>query len=235
MDCLALKTALMLRIAFPVSAIFFGSCAVENSEKIASEPELLPYYNTPDFTPQFFVTADQAHSGVAHTIGDFSLEDQDGNVITRNFVHGKIHVADFFFTSCGSICPKMTTNMMKVSEAFADDTGVVILSYSVTPWHDDVATLKEYATQRDIDSPQWRLLTGPKSEIYNLARQSYFAEQEIGYTKDSTEFLHTEHFILVDESGRIRGIYDGTMPVDVEQLISDINALKGQRDKLAWK
>lgn len=234
MDCLAHKTALMLRIAFPVSAIFFGSCA-EESEKIATHPELLPYYNTPDFTPQFFVSADQARAGIAHTIGDFSLQDQDGNVITKEFVTGKIHVADFFFTSCGSICPKMTTNMTKVRDAFVNDSNVLLMSYSVTPWQDDVATLKNYATEREIDSPQWRFLTGPKSEVYNLARQSYFAEQEIGYTKDSTEFLHTEHFILVDESGRIRGIYDGTMPLDVEQLISDIHSLKGEQEKLAWK
>lgn len=120
----------------------------------------------------------------------------------------------------------MTSHMKKISDTYSADSSVVLLSYSVTPWIDDVARLKEYAALNEINSVQWHLLTGKKSDIYQLARQSYFAEEAIGFTKDSTEFLHTEHFILVDPSLRIRGIYNGTLELEIEQLIKDIRTLK---------
>lgn len=232
---LAHKTALMSAILLLLNAMMITGCSSTHAEQPPSNPELLPYYNTPDFTPHFYVSDSEAQTKIAHTIGNFALTDQDGKLVTNDFVAGKIHVADFFFSSCGSICPKMTNNMKNVHEAFANDPDVVLLSFSVAPWQDSVPVLKQFVTDREIDSPNWRFLTGPKSEIYDLARRSYFAEQEIGYTKDSTEFLHTEHFVLVDDSGRIRGIYDGTMPLDVEQLIADIHSLEGEQNDVAWK
>lgn len=232
---LAHRTALISATLLLLNAMMSTSCSDTHAERPSSEAELLPYYNTPDFTPHFFISDSEARANIGHTIGDFALTDQDGKVITQSFFAGKIHVADFFFSSCGSICPKMTNNMKNVHEAFANDPEVALLSFSVAPWQDSVPVLKQFVTDRGIDSPNWRFLTGPKSEIYALARQSYFAEQEIGYTKDSTEFLHTEHFILVDDTGRIRGIYDGTMPIDVEQLIADIHTLELQRQKSGWK
>lgn len=203
----------MLRIAFSIiSSLLLFSC----SQKQTS----LPYYNTPDFTPLF------SNESVTHTIADFSFTDQNGHHITQHDVEGKIHVAAFIFTSCGSICPVMTDNMQTVSNAFVNDSNVVLLSFTVTPWIDSVARLKQYTTTKHITNPNWHFLTGPKSAIYNLARTSYFAEENMGFTKDSTEFLHTEHIILADENKNIRGIYHGTLKLEMEQLIKDIEQLK---------
>jgi protein SCO1/2 len=143
-------------------------------------------------------------------------------------VENKIHIASFIFTRCESICPVMTKHLKLLQDEFKNKNEVVILSYSVTPWIDSVARLKEYADANEITSPNWHLLTGSKSEIYTLARQSYFAEEDLGFTKDSTEFLHTEHILLVDKTKRIRGIYNGTLQLEIEQLIRDINLLKDE-------
>jgi protein SCO1/2 len=190
----------------------------------------LPYFNTPDFTPVFLSSAQERNTTITHTIASFSFDDQDGNKITNDAVNGKIHVANFIFTSCGSICPKMTGGMNKVSEAFAKDAGIVLLSFSVTPWIDTKDVLKRYKENHNISNPNWHFLTGEKAAIYQLARQSYFAEEDLGYTKDSSEFLHTEHFILVDKSQRIRGIYNGTLDLDMQNLIKDIQTLKKEED-----
>lgn len=193
--------------------------------KSQSKESSLPYYNTADFTPHF-ISSKEASQKITHTIAPFSFEDQDANMITNKNIAGKIHVANFMFTSCGSICPKMTENLSAVSKAFANDSNVVLLSYSVTPWIDTKEKLKQYCEARGIQNKAWHFLTGDKAKIYTLARQSYFAEEDLGFTKDSTEFLHTEHMILVDGSQRIRGIYNGTLQLEMEQLIKDINTLK---------
>lgn len=224
---MAPKTALMLLTVSAISCAAFTACQTSDAREAQTIlKDQMPYFNSPDFTPQFFNKPSEAAIMVTHRIADFSLQDQNGDLFSRADLTGKIHVADFFFTGCGSICPRMTTNMKLVDNAYKNDSDVVLLSYSVTPWQDSVPVLKNYAEYQGINSPNWHLLTGPKSEIYTLARQSYFAEQELGFTKDSTEFLHTEHFILVDKTGRIRGIYNGTIPLDVEQLIQDIRLLK---------
>lgn len=119
----------------------------------------------------------------------------------------------------------MTQHMKLVQEKFGDNPDVIILSYSVTPWIDNVSRLNKYAEANGINSPNWHLLTGKKSEIYTLARTSYFAEEDLGFTKDSTEFLHTEHVLLIDQSKRIRGIYNGTLQLEMEQMMEDIGTL----------
>lgn len=134
--------------------------------------------------------------------------------------------AGFCFTICPGICPKMTSNLSLVQHEFEQGASVRLVSYSVMPWVDSVAVLKDYAELRGVNSEQWNLLTGPKEEIYQLARQSFFAEKEIGIDKSSDGFLHTENFILIDGSGRIRGVYNGTLPLEVKRLISDIRTLQ---------
>lgn len=163
---------------------------------------------------------------ITHRIGTFQFINQHNKTIDQSVIENKIHVANFIFTSCGSICPVLTENMKLVQGAFGSDEKVVMISFSVTPWIDDVARLNAYAERNDIRSKNWHLLTGKKSEIYTLARQSYFAEENLGFTKDSTEFLHTEHILLVDPSKRIRGIYNGTLKFDILQLIEDIKLLR---------
>lgn len=124
----------------------------------------------------------------------------------------------------------MISQMKRIEKAFLGNTQVAYLSFSVTPWIDDVKTLKKYSELNQISSPQWSLLTGDKEAIYTLARKSFFAEESIGFTKDSNEFLHTEHFILVDQKGRIRGIYNGTLPLDADQCIEDMRALLAEKE-----
>jgi protein SCO1/2 len=212
-----------LWISVVVLVVLLGACSDQSSE-VAH----LPYYNTPDFTPIFLTSSSDADKEIRHAIDSFSFTDQDGEEITQKDIEGKIHVANFIFTSCGSICPTMTRHLKLVQDEFLNDTTVVLLSYSVTPWIDTVDKLKTFADKNGVNSTNWHLLTGKKAEIYTLARQSYFAEEDLGFTRDSTEFLHTEHVLLVDKNKRIRGIYNGTLQLEAEQLIEDIKTLTKQ-------
>jgi protein SCO1/2 len=189
----------------------------------------LPYYNTPDFTPVFIPQGTDPAQKVPHRIGAFSFRDQYNQVVSQHVLEGKVHVANFFFTGCGSICPVMTRHLKMVDSCFKNEQDLLLLSYSVTPWIDNVNVLKKYADKNHISNPNWHLLTGSKGAIYNLARTAYFAEEELGFTKDSTSFLHTEHFLLIDRNKRIRGIYNGTLQLETEQLIRDIRELLNEK------
>lgn len=217
----------MLRIAYLKNSLGLLLLLVTACAPKAPE-QRLPYYNTPDFTPMFLTEQSDIVRKVNHTIAPAGLIDQDRQPLVPAVVKGKIHVADFIFTSCGNICPVMTTQMGRVGKAFEKDPSVVILSYSVTPWIDTPEKLKQYKYNSHINKLDWHFLTGSKSAIYNMARKQYFAEESLGYSKDSTQFLHTEHFILVDATGRIRGIYNGTLQLEAEQLIKDIRTLKNE-------
>jgi len=185
----------------------------------------LPFYNTPDFTPVWLKKGDEAFNHV-HTIAPFSFTNQLGQTISNKNITGKIYVANFFFTTCQSICPGMMNNLAKVQQTFGNDPRVMILSHSVTPLRDNVATLAKYAGEHQINSKNWWLLTGSKDEIYKLARQSYFAENDNGFNKSTGDFLHTENLILVDMHGRIRGVYNGSLPLEVNTLIAHIHLLE---------
>jgi protein SCO1/2 len=218
----ALKTVKMYRIVFLLSSsVLFWYCTSNQSDSIA-----LPYYNEPDFTPLFIKNKADIQKQVTHTVGDFSFLNQDSVLVNQKLVEGKIHVANFIFTSCGSICPTMTKNMKIVADSLANNKDLVFLSFSVTPWIDKPDILKKYKAKNSINNANWYFLTGSKGDIYTLARQSYFAEEDIGFSKDSTEFLHTEHFILVDKTKRIRGVYNGTLTLEMQHLIADIKTLE---------
>ncbi len=211
----------MYRIAYLVLISFIiGACSKKK------EVVDLPYYNEPDFTPLFISDRSQVAATVPHTIGDFSLLDQDSMRFSQQDIEGKIHVANFIFTSCISICPDMTRNMKIVNEALNDSDEVLLLSYTVTPWIDTPQVLKRYKSNHDINNKNWHFLTGSQAGIYSLARQSYFAEEDIGFSRDSSEFLHTEHFVLVDKTKRIRGVYNGTLSLEMKQMIEDIESLQ---------
>lgn len=198
-----------------------GITACKN--KPASLP--LPFINKPDFTPEWISKGDPGYDSI-HRIPSFSFTDQDGKTITEKTVEGKIYVADFIFTRCASICPKMTTNMGTLQAKFKDDDDVILLSHSVTPDMDSVPVLKRYAENKGVISGKWHLLTGNKEDIYTLAKKQYYAGDTIGYYQTGNEFLHTENFILVDKHRRIRGVYNGTLPLEMERLIEDIAILK---------
>ena len=204
-----------------LSSLILWSCSETLKE---SKAEVLPFYNSAEFTPSFINDA-QVEAVITHQIADFSFVNQDGITINEKAIKGKVHVANFIFTTCGSICPSMTKNLKQVSDEFNLSDSLVILSYSVTPWVDSVPRLKTYTELHEINNPNWHFLTGSTKEIYQLARQSYFAEEEIGFNRDSTDFLHTEHFLLVDQTKRIRGIYNGTLQLEMQQLIKDIRTL----------
>ena len=160
-----------------------------------------------------------------HSIADFSLINQNGITITQEMYKDKIYVADFFFTTCLTICPVMTENMAVIQEKLKDDQEIMLLSHSVTPVIDSVAQLKIYALEKGVIDEKWNLVTGDKKQIYKLARKSYLAVKEDG-NGDEYDMIHTENFILVDKQRRIRGFYDGTKDEDIEQLLIDIAILK---------
>jgi protein SCO1/2 len=203
--------------------ILFAMAACKN--KTVDKGLALPFINKPDFTPEWIAEDDPAYKNI-HTIPVFSLTDQDGKTVTEKDVEGKIYVTDFIFTRCGSICPLMTTNMKTLQEKYKDDDDILLLSHSVTPQMDSVPVLKKYAENKGIISSKWHLLTGNEDQIYALAKKQYFAGDTIGYYQTGNEFLHTENFILVDKHRRIRGVYNGTLALEMERLMDDISTLK---------
>jgi protein SCO1/2 len=185
----------------------------------------LPYYIGPDLTPVWIRETSDSFKSI-HTIPAFSFRNQDGEVVTEKNVAGKIYVTNFIFTSCGSICPKMTANFSILQKAFANDNDVLLLSHTVNPEVDSVATLKRYAGLKKIDAKKWALLTGSKTDLYTIAKKEYFAGDSIGYYGDLNEFLHTEKVFLVDKQRRIRGVYNGTLPIEMDRIKEDIATLK---------
>ena len=160
-----------------------------------------------------------------HTIADFSLTNQNGNTITQLNYKDKIYIADFFFTTCQTICPIMTDHMVKIQSQILNDDEVMLLSHTVTPDIDSVEQLKRYAIEKGIVDKKWNLVTGDKKQIYDLARKSYMAVKTFG-NGDQYDMIHTENFMLIDKKRQIRGYYDGTKPEDIDRLLNDIKILK---------
>ena len=191
----------------------------------------LPIFNPSDVNPELVDTTVQYISKY-HTIADFSFTNQNGKTITQKDYEGKIYVADFFFTTCKSICPKMTTNLVDVQKAFLGNPKVKLLSFTVMPDIDSVSILKDYAKINGVVDSKWNLVTGDKKAIYTMARKSFLAVKQ-GKPDEIYDMVHTENFVLVDSKKRVRGFYDGTNldgPTEpgiknVKQLIEDINWL----------
>ncbi len=198
--------------------------------KYKADQSSLPFINKPDFTPEWINSASPEYDTI-HQIPSFSFTDQDGQTITEKTVKGKIYVANFMFTRCASICPKMASNLLMVQEKFKNDDKILILSHSVTPDMDSVAVLKKYATTHGIISRKWYLLTGKQEDIYRIAKKEYFAGNIIGYYQKGSEFLHTENVILLDKKRRIRGIYNGTLSIEMKRLIEDIETLTSEKNQ----
>ena len=164
---------------------------------------------------------------IQHTIAGFSFTDQEGNIYNETFWKNKIVVADFFFTRCPTICPKMTNSLKDVREAYKNDELVLINSFTVDPENDQATVLKKYADKFGIEESGWKLLTGDKKEIYKLARNSFFITATDG-DGGPGDFIHSENLVLVDQQRRIRGYYDGTSSTETTQLIQDIKKLKNE-------
>ncbi len=187
-----------------------GACSTN------SEEEKLPFLGRKEI---------EGTDTIYHKIADFEFVDQDSNFVTNETFADKIYVADFFFTSCPTICPIMKTQMLRVYEEFRNDPEVGILSHSIDPTHDTVALLHEFAADLGVTGDQWRFVTGDKEKIFEIGQKSYM----VPAAEDSTEpggYIHSGAFILVDKERRIRGIYDGTKPEQVDRLMNDIERLK---------
>lgn len=193
----------------------------------------LPIYTPRDVNPEL-VDSTVQHIGYNHKIAPFSFTNQNGKTITNKDYEGKIYVADFFFTTCQTICPKMTTNMVWLQEKIKDNPKVKLLSHTVFPDEDTVEVLKEYAKAKGVLDTKWNLVTGNQKEIYKIARQSYLVVKT-GKPEELYDMVHTENFVLVDQKGRIRGFYNGTLlnetkkgEKNMNQLLEDIEFLSNQ-------
>ena len=186
------------------------------------EPYDLPVYEPADLNPA--LVDPQALRQESHRILDFELVNQEGDTVRRADVQGQILVVDFFFTRCATICPKMTANLKRIHDRIEPTWPVQIMSHSVTPQADSVSVLQAYANKQAANPDLWWFLTGPKTDIYKLARRSYFScldEGDGGFQ----DFVHTENIVLVDDQGCLRGFYDGTDSKAMSQLLSDLSFL----------
>jgi len=191
----------------------------------ALKPEKrLPVYQPSMVNPEL-VDSTLVYVKKYHSIADFKLINQNGDTISQADYADKIYVADFFFTTCPTICPVMTANMADIQQIIKDDDEVMLLSHSVTPEIDSVPQLKKYAVEKGVIDAKWNLVTGDKKQIYELARKSYLAVLTDG-DGGPYDMIHTENFILVDKERRIRGFYDGTSSEEVTQLLEDLKVLK---------
>ena len=188
--------------------------------------ERLPIYQ-PDMVNAELVDSSMQYVRKYHNIADFNLTNQNGETVTEEFYKDKIYIADFFFTTCLTICPIMTDHMVEIQEKIKDDKDVYLLSHTVFPVSDSVPVLKEYAKEKGVIDEKWNLVTGDKKQIYELARKSYLATKSQG-DGGKYDMIHTENFVLVDKNRQIRGFYDGIDPEAIETLMHDLKVLKAE-------
>ena len=216
------KTFILVFLILSIG-IFIGIYSLQTPKK------MLPIYSPRDINPEL-VDSTVQHIGNDHKIADFTFINQNGKTITQKDYENTIYVADFFFTTCPTICPKMTDNMVWLQNQLKNYPNVKLLSFSVLPDIDSPEILKKYAIEKGVDDAKWNLVTGNKSAIYYLARKSYLAVKT-GKPEELYDMVHTENFILVDKNKRIRGFYDGTnldqpsedsKTKNMQQLLEDI-------------
>jgi protein SCO1/2 len=218
-----MKSLLYKYRKFFIVLIVFSVVTISLFYSALKPKKTLPIYNPADVNPELVDSTIQYKSKY-HTIADFSFVNQNGDTITQKNYEGKIYVADFFFTTCGSICPKMSTNLVDVQKAVLNNPKVMLLSHTVFPEVDSVSVLKAYAVKYGVVDSKWNLVTGDKKEIYKMARKSYLAVK-LGRPDQLYDMVHTENFVLVDQKRRVRGFYDGTNKEDIKRLLEDIDFL----------
>ena len=206
-----------------LSIIVWGIISVSLFYSILKPVERLPIYQPASVNSELVDTT-IVHKINYHKISDFSLTNQNGETVTQSKYDNKIYVADFFFTTCQSICPIMTKNMKDIQDKLIKDSEVLLLSHTVFPEIDSVEVLKKYAIENDVIDSKWDLVTGDKKQIYDLARKSYLAAKDNNFAE--YEMIHTENFVLIDKKKQIRGFYDGTNKEEIDRLYKDIKILK---------
>jgi len=209
---------------FAVVLLILSIIIISIIYSILKPKKVLPIYQ-PAMVNYELVDSTIQHQKKYHHIADFNLINQNGKTITQNDYKDKIYVADFFFTTCQTICPIMTDHMYLIQKEIINDNDIMLLSHSVTPKIDSVAQLKRYAKLKGVNDAKWNLVTGDKKQIYELARKSYLAVKTDG-NGDAFDMIHTENFMLIDKERQIRGFYDGTNPEAIKELLADISILK---------
>ncbi|MGJ8693903.1 MAG: SCO family protein [Thalassotalea sp.] len=204
---------------------FLAFSSVAKAQERQEVNEYLPYYTSAEFSPKW-LTPLSAELNNLHKISDFKFINQSGDYVTQATFTDSIYVASFFFTACPGICPKMRSQLSKVQEQFSNNKHIKIISHSIQPKNDTVQVLKNYAQENGVDSSQWHLVTGDRDEIYSMARNSYFANEDLGEYVSNNDFLHTENLVLIDHNKHIRGIYNGLNNVSVNHLLNDITMLE---------
>lgn len=193
-----------------------------------SNKRTLPILNPNNINPTL-VDSSLHKKGIGHKLLDFELINQDGDIVTQSIIKNKIVVADFFFTTCQSICPEMSNQLKRVHDHFLNNDKVIILSHTVWPEIDSVSVLKDYSLFYEANPKKWQFLTGEKVHLYDLARKSYLVAPHLEDTTykhgSENDFVHTENFVLIDNKKRIRKYYDGTDPEEIDELILDIENL----------
>lgn len=220
----------MKRILFLLlfSAVFIGIIYFNN---LPDKPKELPVINPIDVNKEM-VDPELLRLGYGHRIAHFTLTDQDSNLFSDKSLENKIYVAEYFFTTCRTICPIMNSQMTRIHQAFSKENDVHLLSFTVDPEYDTPSVLKKYANKHDAKNAKWHFLTGSKKELYSLARKSFFVlkpAEAVNQGDVGSDFIHTNNFVLVDKQRRIRGYYDGTSDEEVNQLIEDIGILLKER------
>ena len=220
-----LVTRITIFAAIFITGVVIATYMIGGAHKKKEVDESRPNVYAPaDIVDKTMVDSSLLHKGSNHYIADFSLTNQYGEEVTHKTVKGKVYVTDFFFTTCPTICPRMTNQLERVQKAFKDEDKFMILSHSVWPEVDTVEVISNYADLHGAIKNKWHFLTGNKETIYNLARKSYFtlkpAEGENVGDGDS-DFIHSNLFVLVDAKRQIRGFYDGTSKTDVNKMIKD--------------
>lgn len=209
---------------FGIFMFFLSLIIITIFYQLLKPEETLPIYQ-PSMVSTELVDTTVQEVRKYHTIKDFKLVNQNGDTITQDYYKDKIYVADFFFTTCQTICPIMTDHMLKIQELTSDNPDVLLISHSVIPVADSVPQLKKYALEKGVNDEKWNLVTGDKKQIYDLARKSYLAAKSQG-DAGPFDMIHTENFVLVDRKRRIRGFYDGTNPDAIDELMHDIEILE---------
>jgi protein SCO1 len=209
------------------TTFFLLSNGNARNPSLASE---VPFYSNASLAPVWYSPSSSEEPPSSH-FPEFSLLDQSGTELGRRELAGKLVVANFFFTHCTNICPTLTSSMGLIRDAFKDRNNVMLLSHSVTPEFDIVPMLQAYATANNIDGKQWRLLTGTNSELSKVAHEGYLVPKT---AISPNGFIHTELFVLLDERQRVRGVYNGTLQIEIDLLVGDIKQLLKESTQTSW-
>jgi protein SCO1 len=226
------KSFLSVALIVLFSALALVALSIGNpkgSQKITWVSDV-PFYTTAELTPIWYGANSKEKPPASH-FPEFSLVDQSGKKLSRGDLENKLVVANFFFTYCTNVCPTLTSSMSRVRNAFKEKNNVMLLSHSVTPEFDIAPMLQAYATVNNIDGKQWRLLTGTHSELSKVAHDGYFVPKT---AVSPSGFIHTELFVLLDGKQRVRGVYNGSLQLEIDLLIKDMKQLLEAKNSAPW-